>query len=97
MALSSSRFKYTPLVTFNDQSTYGRWISPQFLQSTPAQTYVVPAAFAGRLDLISNQLYQTPEYYWAIVAFNAPEDPLNWPNPGDVINIPSLGAILAEF
>lgn len=97
MIASNSRFRLTPTINNNGVSTFGRWVHPTFMDAPTASTYIVPSGHNGRADLISEAVYGTPEYFWAIVAFNSPRDPLNWPKVGDVINIPSFEDLVSEF
>lgn len=97
MADSNSRFRMTPVVVFDGAQTYGKWVEPKFMSSKPSPTYIVPNRLARRPDLISQELYGTVEYYWAIIAFNSPRDPLNWPKAGEAIYIPSISEITAEL
>lgn len=96
---SDSRFKNTPLININGKEAYGRWVAPDFLSDPKLQIskYLVTSGLAGRPDLISNSVYGTPEYYWVIVAYNKPIDTLNWPDVGDLIDIPDIKAIISEL
>ena len=79
--------------------TYGSWVQLPFLlnPNLPVKRYTVSNAFAGRVDLISQDVYETDEYFWVIIAYNKPRNPFNWPNAGDVIFIPDLGSIVSEL
>ncbi len=50
----------------------------------------VPAFVEHRPDLISNIFYDTPGYWWYIMAYNGITDPFEQLNPGDDIFIPEL-------
>jgi hypothetical protein len=99
MSDSSSRFKFTDLVTQDGHETYGRWVEPRFISASTWGTLYVTSSFAGRPDRISDAVYDTTagQYWWAIVAFNAPLNPLNWPQAGEIIKIPRLTDILKEM
>lgn len=95
--ISKSRFRLSERIDFDGKQTFGRWVEPSFMRKPPQQVYIVPAQFAKRVDLISNFMYGSPQYYWAIVAYNAPRNPLNWPEAGETIRIPDLQQILVEL
>lgn len=94
---SESRFKFTDIINVNGIETYGKWVQPKFLSNPPRTRYEVPIDFEGAPDLIAKRLYGDEKFYWAIIAYNAPENTLNWPRAGDIIVIPELTDILAEM
>lgn len=96
MPASNSRFKFSQLINVDGKETYGRWVPPSFMESK-GTTYIVPSALAGRPDLISNVVFRTPRYDWAIIMFNSPRDPLNWPKAGETIRLPDIASILSEL
>lgn len=51
--------------------------------------FTVPTGGEGRLDLISQKLYGTPELWWAIADCNPGMDPVVGPNIADVIQVPT--------
>jgi hypothetical protein len=51
--------------------------------------FTVPTGGGGRLDLISQKLYGTPELWWAIANCNPAMDPMVGPSMGDVIQTPT--------
>lgn len=51
--------------------------------------FTVPPGGEGRLDLISQKLYGTPELWWAVTQCNPGMDPMIGPNVGDVIQVPT--------
>lgn len=53
------------------------------------QLFTVPTGGGGRLDLISQKLYGTPELWWAIARCNPSMDPMVGPNIADVIQVPT--------
>lgn len=97
MAASNSRFKSTPLINFEGKVTHGRWVPPKFLSSSQYYRYRVPARLAGRPDLISHEEYGAVEYYWAIIIYNSPENPLNWPAADEMILLPDLSQLVSEY
>lgn len=51
--------------------------------------YTVPQAGEGRLDLISQQFYGTPELWWAVAVVNDLRDPLIGFEAGQTIRVPT--------
>jgi len=51
--------------------------------------FTVPTGGSGRLDLISQKFYGTPELLWAVCRCNEGMDPMIGPNIGDIIRVPS--------
>ncbi len=51
--------------------------------------FPVPAGGGGRLDLISQKFFGTPELNWAIALCNPGLDPMMGPNVSDEIQIPT--------
>ena len=49
--------------------------------------YKVPPKFAGRPDLIANDVYQAPDLWWVILWANNITDPFARPYAGDILNI----------
>ena len=96
-----SRFNRTPPTIHNERETFGVWVQPDFLTrqllDSEINTIVVDNRLSGRPDEISRKFYGTTLLDWAIIAFNAPRDPLNWPRPGDVIKLPLREVIMPEL
>jgi len=90
---STLRFNQTPLISVDGVSTYGRWVVPSVVKTGSFVEMVVQSGMAGRPDLISNAAYGTPDFYWLIIAYNSPRQPLNWPKRGEIIRIPSPEAV----
>lgn len=51
--------------------------------------FTVPTGGQGRLDLISQKLYGTPELWWAIARCNPDMDPMIGPSVAQVIQVPT--------
>jgi hypothetical protein len=51
--------------------------------------FTVPAAGGGRLDLVSQKFYSTPDLFWAISRCNPALDPMLGPNVAEVISVPT--------
>ena len=49
--------------------------------------YKVPPKFAGRPDLIANEVYQATDLWWVVLWANGIVDPFAQPYAGDIINI----------
>ena len=94
------RFQYQDPIVVDGEVTYGLWNPPWFISKpellAPRQVsnYKVNAGEAGRPDLIASILYGTSYLDWVLIAFNRPRNPFNWPNPGDVIKVPSSAMII---
>lgn len=93
--LSNSRFRQTPLINFDGEQTFGKWVD--FLADLPFDIFIVTNDLAGRPDLISDTVYGTPDFFWAIISFNNERNPMNWPPAGDAIKIPVLSSIVSEL
>jgi hypothetical protein len=51
--------------------------------------FTVPTGGGGRLDLISQKFYGTPELWWAIAICNPGMDPMIGPTIAQVIRVPT--------
>lgn len=58
--------------------------------------YTVPQAGEGRLDLISQQHYGTPELWWVVALVNNLVDPLVGFSAGQTIRIPQKNRLASE-
>ena len=93
---STSRFKFTDVIIFDGEETFGKWVPPAFVSNDNPGIYKVPSEKAGRLDLISFELYGDPSYYWTIMAANNISD-INWPRAGDIIRVLPLSELIKEL
>lgn len=59
-------------------------------ENTPSNLAVVPNGMEGRPDLISNNLYGTPKYWWIICVANNISDPFEQLIAGKKIKIPII-------
>ena len=91
----NSRYRQTPIVKFDGFDTLGPWTEPEFLESNPLTTLIADGTNAGRADLISQQFYGTPDFFWAIIAYNRSTD-INFPKTGDEVRIPSPLLVLGS-
>ena len=98
--LNLSRFSSTQITIVNGVETYGTWNKYNFLKERPPEddidTYEVPASMEGRPDLISQAIYDTPNLYWVLVAFNNARTVLNWPKAGKLIEYPKESVVMTE-
>ena len=93
-----SRFTMTEPILFDGRETYGRWKNPL----TPAIynnliLIVVNAHYAGRPDLISNELYGDSSLDWVLITVNNVTETLNWPKSGTTISVPSPAIVSREL
>ena len=92
MVLSTSRFRYTNLVTTKSgNDTYGLvsgFDDLKNLQDDQYNSWLVPNNIDGRSDLIAYKFYANPQLEWVIIFANRPLNPFNWPKTGDLIKIP---------
>lgn len=95
---SQSRYKFTnPIVTQEGIETFGIMTKPNFLIDSEYRNYRVPANYAHRPDLISTDVYGTPELYWALIMYNRPKNPFRWPENQAVIRVPSKSDVLFDM
>lgn len=55
---------------------------------------ILSGAFIGRWDLLSTLVYDTPTYWWALLAVNDIEDPFDPNLAGQTIMIPNVTDII---
>jgi hypothetical protein len=93
-----SRFVQTDPVVFDGCDTYGRWNSPltQAIYDN-LLLLVINARYAGRPDLIANELYGDDSLDWVLITVNNATDALNWPNAGDTIKVPDPTIMTSEL
>lgn len=58
--------------------------------------YRLPQAGEGRLDLVSQKFYGTPELWWVLALVNNLPDPLVGASVGQTIRIPTRNRLAAE-
>ena len=51
--------------------------------------FPVPTGGGGRLDLISQKFYSTPELWWVIARCNPSIDPMVGPSITDIVHVPT--------
>jgi hypothetical protein len=105
---SFSRFKDTqPIITDapvpgGRVETFGLWKPPKFLTmpldpQNDVMRIQVDARRAGRPDLIADDIYGSPSYYWVLITFNQPDRILGWPQNGLVIQAPVAQVVLGNL
>lgn len=91
--LSTSRFIKTPLImSRSGKSTYGVVQGFDRLKNIKGNEYnalLVDGTNRGRPDLIALDAYGDSHLGWVIVFANKPKNPLNWPEVGEVIKVPT--------
>ena len=98
---SFSRFRDTEPILVQNNTTFGLWVRPNFLQpgflgQSDIINIKVDQSRAGRPDLISLDLYGTDEFDWIIIMFNRPLT-LNWPQVGIIIQAPTKDAVTRNW
>ena len=84
-----SAYVQTPIYQLPDGTiVFGllRFVTPQ---DPTDRIYTVPAQYENRLDMVSNLLYSSPDYWWAIAEANATVDPLMEVTTGAQLRIPA--------
>lgn len=74
---------------------FGLLVDPVVSDATD-ELYTVPQAGEGRLDLISQQFYGTPELWWVIALVNNLIDPLVGFTTGQTIRVPKKERLASE-
>lgn len=86
---SNSRYQVLRVID-EDRDRYLETQNQKFIPTSSEDSYhVVSPTEVGRLDIISNNYYGTPLYWWAIAMANEFIDPFGVPE-GVMIRIPSL-------
>ena len=97
---SNSRFRVTDIINKYGEETFGLWKKNNFLTREYLDedliTFVVDGRFVGRPDLISEEVYSTPELYWVVIGYMKPLNPVNWPEIGTVLRLPPRSVVLSE-
>jgi hypothetical protein len=84
---ANSAYAQTPVYASKAGPVFGlrlRQLSP----ANDDQQFVIPATRANRLDLVSNDFYGTPDYWWAIADASSLVDAQSVP-AGTTLRIPS--------
>ena len=98
---SFSRFKETQPIIFDGKETFGSWKMPQFLVQDIDELQIIRIMVTngrnGRPDLIASDIYGSPQYFWVLIAYNKPKNPIGWPAVGEVIRAPIADIVLANL
>ena len=99
---SLSRFKDTEVVSKDGALTFGLWDRLDFtnLDDLPEEditTLQVDQRFAGRPDLIAEEIYGSSFLEWVITMSNRPLNPLGFPKAGTIIKFPKKGIVFRNF
>lgn len=95
---SNSRFKLsTPILTADGKETFGVMTKFDFLKTDRYRTITINSYYAHRPDLIADDVYGSPSFYWVVIIFNKVRDPFQWPKIGDVIRLPVNSVVLPEL
>jgi hypothetical protein len=98
--IRNARFNESMPIIFDGKESFGMWKKPKFLDGRPFEEtveYVVDNTKAGRPDLISDEIYGTPQLYWVVISAMRPMVTTNWPNAGDVLKLPSSSEVYAQL
>ena len=89
----NSRYLHIDPIKYQGRETLAWWPGADWLDSAPVQTVVINRSFAGRADLIANQYLGSSDLWWVILYYNRVTD-INWPRPGDEVQIPNSNLVL---
>jgi len=56
-------------------------------------TYIIPASFENRADLIANTLYGSEDYWWLVLWFNGIIDPFSTLSTGTQLLVADLSSV----
>jgi hypothetical protein len=84
------------------KETFGLWVEPAFLkrefdEQRDIIRIQIDARRAGRPDLIAEEVYGSFAFFWVLIAFNRPKNPIGWPPIGIVIRAPLKEIVLANL
>jgi len=99
---SFSRFLETQVIIVDGKETFGSWKEPEFLKrELDEQLEIIKIRVdnttQGRPDIIANDLYGSPQFFWVLIAFNKPKNPVGWPPTGAVIKAPTSEVVLSNL
>lgn len=93
---SYSKFKETTRILFDGKYSFGMW-NDVFSNIDPTdimQYHVSDRNYAGRPDLIADDVYDNHLLSWVIIMYNKPINTMNWPPHGSTIQIPTAKALV---
>jgi len=101
----NSRYRNTPIFS-GDGAEFGKnvgkidfrghFVPPEIDEKNSDTFITIKSKDNGRLDLLANQYYGTPELWWAIALVNNIFDPTYGVETGTVIRIPPLQSIFSN-
>lgn len=100
---SYSRFKNTDLILTRDgEPTYGYMNKFNFLKKDKLNKediilIEIKNDRSGKPDLISNDLYKSPIFFWILLLFNNVKQPFGWPKTSTTIEAPSPSVVFREL
>jgi hypothetical protein len=77
--------------------TKATFINPSEALSIPIFEFVVEEHFAGRIDLICNELYETLDYVEFLLRFNDIDHPLNIPKDRSIFYVEKESVSLFDY
>ena len=83
-----SAYVKTPIYRLADGTVVFGLQRPVTLADPSDRSLTVPAQFEGRLDLISNDLYGVPDFWWAVAQCSSLMDPLMEAPEGAALRAP---------
>lgn len=83
----------TPVYEVGGEVVFGL-LKDSVVPDASDELYVVPTAGAGRLDLISDHVYGTPELWWVIARVNNIADPFIGPSTAQELRIPTRARLV---
>jgi hypothetical protein len=93
-----SRYIKTEKTVFNGNPTFGLYKRPEIfdqLTDDDIQYFKIDWRYVGRPDLIALDAYGSHQFYWILVMYNNPKNPIGWPFINTTIKIPNQSAIIS--
>ena len=95
---SNSRFSISqPIVTPDGIETFGLMKKFDFLTTDQYTNYEVTPGKVHRPDLIADEVYGSPSFYWIVIMYNRPKNPFRWPENKEVIRLPLASVVIPEL
>ncbi len=91
-----SRYINTDRIVFSGNPTFGLYKRPEIfdqLTDDDVTHLKIDWKYAGRPDLIALEAYGSHQFYWILVMYNSPKNPIGWPFVGTTIKIPKQSAV----
>jgi hypothetical protein len=97
---SYSRFQESQPLIYRGVETWGLTAKMKFIRETPTnfyQKFVITGDVAGRPDLLSLKLYESPYYFWVLLGINRVKDVFDWPKVGETILVLPREIVVANL